>query len=77
MPDRVLPALSIGGVVREGRHDPGVDLRQGHPPAGTGLNGHGDQSNVGVGWLLSPAGAPHEEGGVEGSHGVVGMVDQS
>ena len=73
----VLPALSVGGVVGEGGHDPGVDLGQGHPPAGAGLDGHGDQSDVGVGRLLAPAGAPHDEGGVEGRDGVVRMEGQT
>ena len=63
---RVLPALPVGGVVREGRHDPGVDLGQGHPPAGTGLDGHGDESNVGVRRLLCPGGVVDKEGGVVG-----------
>ena len=67
---RVLPSLPVGGVVGEGRHDPGVDLCQGHPPAGTGLDGHGDESNVGVGGLLWPGGGVHDEGGV------VGRVEQ-
>ena len=40
--DRVLPALSVDGVVGEGGHDPAVDLRQGHPPAPGGLDGHRD-----------------------------------
>ena len=30
MPDGVLPALPVGGVVGEGGHDPEVDIRQGH-----------------------------------------------
>ena len=61
---RVLPALSVGGVVGEGGHDPGVDLGQGLPPAGTGLDGHGDEGNVGVRRLLCPGGGVHDEGGV-------------
>ena len=36
MPDGVLPALPVGGVVGEGGHDPEVDVRQGHLPAGAG-----------------------------------------
>ena len=60
----VLPALSVGGVVGEGGHDPGVDLGQGLPPAGTGLDGHGDESDVGVGRLLGPGGGVHDEAGV-------------
>lgn len=52
MSDGVLPALLVDGVVWEGRHDPGVDLRQRHPPGGRGLDGHGDQRDVGVGRLL-------------------------
>ena len=54
MADGVLPALPVGGVVGEGGHYPGVDLCQGQPPAGAGLDGHGDESNVGVGRLLGP-----------------------
>ena len=76
VPDGVLPALPVGGVVGEGCHDPGVDLCQGHPPAGAGLDGHGDQGNVGVGRLLAPAGGPHEEGSVERGEGGVGLVEQ-
>ena len=52
MSDGVLPALLVNRVVRESRHDPGVDLRQRHPPGGRGLDGHGDQRDVGVGRLL-------------------------
>ena len=52
MSDGVLPALLVDRVVRESRHDPGVDLRQRHPPGGRGLDGHGDQRDVGVGRLL-------------------------
>ena len=77
MADGVLPALPVGGVVGEGGHYPGVDLCQGQPPAGAGLDGHRDQCDVGVGRLLSPGGGPHQEGGIEGSHGVVRLVDKS
>ena len=73
----VLPALSVGGVVGEGGHDPGVDLGQGLPPAGTGLDGHGDESNVGVGRLLGPGRGVDEEVGVDRSQAGVGWVDQS
>ena len=52
VPDWVLPALSVDGVVGEGRHDPGVDLRQRHPPGGRGLDGHRDERDVGVRGLL-------------------------
>ena len=76
MPDGVLPALPVGGVVREGRHDPGVDLRQGHSPARAGLDGHGDEGYVGVGRLLAPGGGPHEEGGVERRDGVVRLEQE-
>ena len=52
VPDWVLPALPVDGVVGEGRHDPGVDLSQRHPPGGRGLDRHRDQRDVGVRGLL-------------------------
>ena len=52
VPDWVLPALPVDWIVGEGRHDPGVDLSQRHPPGGRGLDGHRDQRDVGVRGLL-------------------------
>lgn len=37
MPNGVLPALPVCGVVGEGGHDPEVDVRQGHLSTGAGI----------------------------------------
>ena len=58
MSDRVLPSLSVCWIVREGCHYPGVYLCQGHHLGAGGLDGHGDEGNVGVGRLLTVLG-PH------------------
>lgn len=51
MPDRVLPALLVLPIEREQVHDELVDLGQREHLGGRVLDGHGDQADVGVGWL--------------------------